>query len=115
MEERRLGRASERVGERLCLFGDDVEPEDLYRDEAVAGRLIRAKNRTEGANTNLVQHPEWTEGRGRRESAGVLSGQRKNSSGRSTECNTDSGILAGHARVLTDVPPFAALTVFQPL
>ena len=88
-----LGGAAQRVGEHLGLFGDDVEPEDLDRDQAVARRLIGAKNGTESANTNLMQHPEGAECWRRRESAWVLSGQRRNSSGRSSECNTNYGIL----------------------
>src|SRR5204863_5645475 len=93
MEERRLRGTVQPCRERLPLFGNDVEPEDLHRDEAVAGGLVAAEHGTERAKTNLMQHSEGAECRWRRESAGVLSGQRKSSSSGSRECNTDRGIL----------------------
>ena len=99
MAERRLGGTAEPGRERVRLFGDDVEPEGLDGDEAIARGFVGAKDGTESANTNLMQHPEGTECRRRRESAGVLSGQRKNSSGGSRECNTDRGILRRDPRV----------------
>ena len=83
VEQRRLSRGGERVRERLRLFGNDVEPEDLDGDEAVAGRLVSAENGSQRANPNLVQHPERTECRGRRKGAGVLSCQRRTPRGES--------------------------------
>ena len=111
----RFGRAAQRKRESLGLFGDDVEAEDLDGDETVARRLIGAEDGTERANANLVQDPEWAECGRRRKCAGVLSCQRRNSSGGSLKCNTETGILRALARVLTDVPCHAALTAFQPL
>ena len=67
MEQGGFGGAAQRVGEHLGLFGDDVEPEDLDGHQAIARRLIGAKNGTESANTNLVQHPEGAECWRRRE------------------------------------------------
>ena len=99
MEQRGLRRALQSVGQRLRLFGDDVETEDLDRDETIARGLIGSEYGTESANTYLVQHPEGAEGWRRRECARVLSGQRRNSSGRSSDCNTNRGILGTFRRV----------------
>ena len=115
MKERRLGGAGQRVGEQLRLFGNDVEAEHLDRDQAVARRLIRSKNGTKGANTDLMQHPEGAECWRRRESAWVLSGQRRYSSGRSSECSTNYGILGAFRRVTSEVPSCASLTALEPL
>jgi hypothetical protein len=46
-----------------------------------------------------VQHPERAEGWRWRECARVLSGQRRNSSGRSTNCTTNRGIPGTFLRV----------------
>jgi hypothetical protein len=46
-----------------------------------------------------VQHPKGAEGGWRRECAWVLSGQRRNSSGRSTNCTTNRGIPGTFLRV----------------
>src|SRR6185503_1445879 len=108
-------RAGQRVGEHLGLFGDDVEAEDLDGDQAVARRLISAENGTKSTNTDLVQHPEGAECWRRRKCAWVLSGQRRNSSGGSSECNTNSGILDAFARVTSDVPACASLTALERL
>ena len=62
VEQRGLRRALQRVRQRLRLFGDDVEAEDLDRDEAIVRGLIGAKHGTECANAYLVQHPEGAEG-----------------------------------------------------
>ena len=68
VKERGFGGPAQRLGEQLGLFGDDVEPEDLDGNQAVAGRLICAENGTKSANTNLMQHPEGAECWRRRES-----------------------------------------------
>ena len=70
MEQRGFGGAGQRVREHLGLFGDDVEPEDLDGHQAVARRLIGAKNGTESTNTNLMQHPEGAECWRRRKALG---------------------------------------------
>jgi hypothetical protein len=99
MEERGLRRALQRVSQGLGLFGDDVETEDLDRDEAIARGLVGTKDGTESTNTYLVQHPKGAESGWRRECAWVLSGQRRNSSGRSTNCTTNRGIPGTFLRV----------------
>ena len=65
MEQRRLCRAGQRARERLRLFWDDIEAEDLDRDETIAIRLICAENGTKSTNAYLMQHPEGAEGRRR--------------------------------------------------
>ena len=115
VKEGGFGGPAQRVGEQLGLFGDDVEPEDLDGDQAVAGRLICTKNGTKSANTNLMQHPEGAECWRRRESAWVLSGQRRNSSGGSSECNTNSGIPGAFTCVTSGVASCASLTALERL
>ena len=79
MEETGFRRATQLVRERLRLLGDDIEAEDFDGDEAIARGFVGAKDGTERANADLVQHAERAE-RGRRgECAGVLSGQRRSS------------------------------------
>ena len=75
MEEPGLGGARQLVGQRLRLFGRDVEAEHLDRDQPVARRLVGAEDGTERANANLMQHPEGAELRGCREGRRVVSGQ----------------------------------------
>ena len=75
MKQLGLGGVGQLVGEHLRLFGNDVEPEDLDRDQPIAGRLVGAENRTECANANLMQDPEGPERRRRRECGRIVSGQ----------------------------------------
>ena len=69
MEEPRISRARERIGEHVRPFRRNVEPEDLHRDEAVARRFVGTKDGAERANADLMQDPEgakrgrWGEGR----------------------------------------------------
>ena len=75
MEEARIRGARQLVGERLRLFWRDVEPEDLDRDEPIAGGLVRSEDRSKRANTDLMQHPKRAK-RGRwSECSRVVSGQ----------------------------------------
>ena len=115
MHEARVRRAAQRRGQHVRLLGHDVEPEDLDRDKPVAGGFIGAENGTKSTNTNLMQHPEGSECRRGRECAWILSGQRRNSSGRSRECSTNRGILSVTTRVSTGMPCLDALTAFRRL
>ena len=48
----------ERASERLGLFGCEVEPEQLQRDEPAVGGVVRAKYRAKAAGPNLMQDLE---------------------------------------------------------
>jgi len=43
------------------LFCRDVEAEDFDRDQALAGRIVRAKYRTERACADLMENPKRPE------------------------------------------------------
>ena len=45
----------ERGRQLRALFGCEVEPENLQRDEPAVGRVVRAKNRAKAAGPNLMQ------------------------------------------------------------
>jgi bacillithiol biosynthesis cysteine-adding enzyme BshC len=47
--------------ERASLFGCEVETKNLDRYEPIASGLVRAKDRTQRARTNLMENPEWPE------------------------------------------------------
>ena len=51
----------ELIGERARLLGRNIEAEDLHCNQSVTLGIVGAENRTEGANTNLMQDPKWTE------------------------------------------------------
>jgi hypothetical protein len=75
MEERDTGSARKLVGQRSCLLGRDIQSKDFDRDEAIARGFVCAKDGTESADTDLMQHPEGAE-RGRwGESGRIVSGQ----------------------------------------
>ena len=61
MEEPGVRGRRKLVGERLGLLGRHVEAEDLYGDKTIAGWLVGAKDRSERANADLMQHPEGAE------------------------------------------------------
>jgi hypothetical protein len=46
MEETRVGRARQLVGERLRLFGGHVEPKHFDGDKTIACGLVSAEDRT---------------------------------------------------------------------
>jgi hypothetical protein len=48
----------ERGSQRLGLFGCEVEPEQLQRDEPAVGRVVCAKYRSKAAGPNLMQDLE---------------------------------------------------------
>ena len=79
MEESGLRRPAEGARQGLRLFGNDVEAEDFDRDESIARGLIRAKDRAKGPHAGLVKYPERPKSWRRCVSAGVFSGQRRNS------------------------------------
>ena len=82
MEESCFGGACQLVGQRLGLFGGDVETKDLDGDQPVARGLVGTEHRSERAHADLMQHPEGAE-RGRRGECGrIVSGQLRDSSGR---------------------------------
>ena len=88
MEEARLGRARQLFRERLCLFGSNVETEDLDGHETVSRRLVGSEHGPKRAHTNLVQHPERTECGRRREGGRIVSGQYGAPRAGSEKCNT---------------------------
>jgi bacillithiol biosynthesis cysteine-adding enzyme BshC len=59
----------ELIDERSRLLWREVEAKNFYRDEPIAPgivgagdcRLVRAKDRTQRARTNLMENPEWPE------------------------------------------------------
>lgn len=57
--------------ERLELVGQEVQPEDLDRDQAVPGLVVRAEDRAEKTGTDLVENPKRPE-RGRRRVRGEV-------------------------------------------
>jgi hypothetical protein len=66
------GQIFERCRQLRALLGRRAKPEDLQRDETIAGRVVRAKNGTEAACPNLMQDAKGTTGgRGRVESGSV--------------------------------------------
>jgi hypothetical protein len=65
MEQSRFAGAAQRVRERARLFRNDVEPEDLDGDEAVAGWFVCAEDGTKCTDANLMQNPKRAEGRRR--------------------------------------------------
>ncbi len=70
VEQSRLCRVRQLVGQRLGLFGRNVEAEHFDGDQTVARGFVRAENRAERANTDLMQDPKraerWRWGEGRR-------------------------------------------------
>ncbi len=63
-----LGRSVERsqpVGDLARVFRGHVQPELLDDDGRLVVRVLAAKNRTQAANPDLVQHSKAAEGRGR--------------------------------------------------
>jgi hypothetical protein len=66
----------ERRRQLRALLGRRAEPEDLQRDEAIAGRVVRAKNGTEAARPNLMQDAKGTTGGRWRVESGSVSVQR---------------------------------------
>jgi hypothetical protein len=80
MKETGLRRPRELCRERACLLRCDVETKRFDRHQAIALRLVRSKDGTESADTDLMQDPKRSE-RGRWGERGrVVSGQLKNSS-----------------------------------
>ena len=61
----------ERCRQLGALLGAPCQPEDLQRDETIAGWVVRAKNGTEAACPNLMQDAKGTTGGGRVESGSV--------------------------------------------
>ena len=64
--DRRVGEADvdearQCIDERLRLLWRDVETKDLDRNQTVLRWVVRAKNRTENADPNLVHDAEGTE------------------------------------------------------
>src|SRR3954452_14064192 len=74
MEQTRIGRSRQFVGERLRLFGGHIEPEHFYGDKAIACGFVSTEHRTQRANTNLMQDPERSECRWWSEGSRVVSG-----------------------------------------
>jgi len=66
----------ERCRQLCALLGRRAKPEDLQRDETIAGRVVRAKNGTEAARPNLMQDAKGTTGGRRRVESGSVSVQR---------------------------------------
>ncbi len=66
----------ERCRQLRALLGRRAQPEDLQRDETIAGRVVRAKNGTEAAGPNLMQDAKGTTGGRRRVESGSVSVQR---------------------------------------
>ena len=60
--DERLKRGDELRG----LFGSEIESKDFDRNEPIARRLVRAKDGTQRARTNLMENPEWPERFGRK-------------------------------------------------
>ena len=48
-----------------------IQTEPLDRDELLLLRIVRPKNRTEGARADLMENAKWTEGVRRRSTGGV--------------------------------------------
>src|SRR4051812_17169870 len=74
MEQTRIGRSRQFVGERLRLFGGHIEPEHFYGDKAIACGFVSTEHRTQRANTNLMQDPERSECRWWNEGSRIVSG-----------------------------------------
>ena len=65
MKQSGFAGAAQRVRERARLFRNDVEPEDLDGDKAVAGWFVCPEDGTECTHANLMQNPKRAEGRRR--------------------------------------------------
>ena len=75
LEQLRLRRVRELVGQCLRLLRRHVESEDLDRHQAITRGLVRAEYRTERADANLMQDPEGSKRRRRSECGRIVSGQ----------------------------------------
>ena len=81
--------------EGLRLLGQHVEPEGLHGHEPIAAGLVGAKDRSEDADSDLMQNSERPECSGRRERRRVVVRQRRNSSGGLRDANTDRPARVG--------------------
>jgi hypothetical protein len=70
-------KAAQPLGQSRDLLRNDVEPEGFDRDQAVALRIVRAKNGSENAAADLMQDAIRAEGGRRGETSGLVERQRK--------------------------------------
>jgi hypothetical protein len=75
MFQARCGETTERLGQLSDGFGHEVEPKCFDRNETIALRLIRSKDRTERAAADLMQNAKWTERGWRRRAGGFFERQ----------------------------------------
>ena len=61
MEKASFRRARQLIRKTSRLFGRHIEAKNFDRDETVTSGLVGPEDRTEGANTNLMQDPERAE------------------------------------------------------
>src|SRR5262245_50567002 len=81
MEKASFRGARQLIRKASRLLGRHIQAKDFDRDETVPCRLVGAEDRTEGANTNLMQDPEWAKRWRGGECGRVVSGQEPCSSG----------------------------------
>jgi hypothetical protein len=55
----------------MAALGREIQFEQLDGDEALAGGIVRAKDRTQGSRTNLMKNSKRSEGVGRRSASSV--------------------------------------------
>ena len=61
MRQPRVHDAVERINQRACLFGRQVEVECLDRDESILRGFVRAVDRSQDAHPDLMHDAEGTE------------------------------------------------------